>query len=284
MGDYLLRLQLENGAFPGGYEAPRFAYVFDTGQIIFGLVALFRAFSTPKYLSGASKAGDWLAEVQSADGRWNNFDHAKAARAYHARVAWALCVLGYETGNPTFIAAARRSLDWILVQQRPSSWYASAELRGSSHPVTHTIAYTIEGMLESGITLDHEPYITGAIIAAEALLRVQHSDGSLDGAFDSDWRPMTRSVCLTECAQMSLVWSRLYEFTGATKYRLAALRADQFLMRAQVMTGRHPNIGAIKESVPFWGSYERFWYPNWATKFFADALMRKIDSSPRFAG
>ncbi|MBC8072612.1 MAG: hypothetical protein IAG13_30100, partial [Deltaproteobacteria bacterium] len=31
--------------------------------------------------------------------------------------------------------------------------------------------------------------------------------------------------------------------------------------------------GAIKGSHPIWGGYSPFTYPNWATKFFVDALL-----------
>jgi hypothetical protein len=31
--------------------------------------------------------------------------------------------------------------------------------------------------------------------------------------------------------------------------------------------------GALPGSYPIWGKYEPFAFPNWATKFFADALM-----------
>jgi hypothetical protein len=37
-----------------------------------------------------------------------------------------------------------------------------------------------------------------------------------------------------------------------------------------------PVRGAIKGALPFNGAYERFSYPNWATKFFADALMMEL--------
>ena len=32
-------------------------------------------------------------------------------------------------------------------------------------------------------------------------------------------------------------------------------------------------MGAINGSFPLWGKYEPFAYPNWATKYFADAMM-----------
>jgi hypothetical protein len=34
--------------------------------------------------------------------------------------------------------------------------------------------------------------------------------------------------------------------------------------------------GAIAGSAPIWGAYSRFEFPNWAAKFFADALMMDL--------
>ena len=36
--------------------------------------------------------------------------------------------------------------------------------------------------------------------------------------------------------------------------------------------------GGIKGSHPVWGGYDPFRYPNWAAKFFADALMMDLDN------
>ncbi|MDV7395274.1 hypothetical protein RZS08_28055, partial [Arthrospira platensis SPKY1] len=38
--------------------------------------------------------------------------------------------------------------------------------------------------------------------------------------------------------------------------------------------------GAIPGSAPIWGAYSRFEFPNWAAKFFADALIMEIIDQP----
>jgi len=44
----------------------------------------------------------------------------------------------------------------------------------------------------------------------------------------------------------------------------------------QSLVSRNSGIrGAIPGSYPCWGKYERFSFPNWASKFFADAMMLK---------
>ena len=273
MGEYELRVQTKEGAIPGGYAEPRSPCVFDTGQVILGWVALYHETKQMDYLQAAQAAGDWLRSIQAPNGSWPTHDHARSARAYHARVSWALVMLGQSSREARFIETACQQLDWTLSQQQPNGWFAQAELRGKAFPVTHTIAYTIRGLLESGAALKENRYVTAAGRAADALLGRQLDDGSLRGAFDSTWTDRVSWRCVTGCAQMSLNWLRLYELTNQEHYLQAAQKSNLFVSQTQDLEVNGPPRGAIKGAWPFYGSYERFAYPNWATKFYADALM-----------
>ena len=280
MGDYELAVQDSRGAIPGGYAEPRLPEIFDTGQVIFGWVSLFGDTGRQEYRSAAVRAGDWLLSVQAEDGSWPTHEQVGAARTYHSRVSWALVELGLAADEPRFVRAARRQLDWTLAQQQPNGWFAKAELRMKEQPVTHTIAYVTRGLLESGAALNEPTYIDSARKTADALLSLQLADGSLYGVYDSQWSPRARWRCLTGCAQTSIIWLRLYELTGQPKYLAAAQKANRYLRQTQDLDTDGPNRGAIAGSKPFFGSYERFSYPNWATKFLADVLMLEMKLAP----
>lgn len=80
--------------------------------------------------------------------------------------------------------------------------------------------------------------------------------------------------CLTGVAQMSLNWTRLAQATGAQELRTHARSALAYLKTTQRLGHADPAVcGGIAGSSPIWGDYSRFEYPNWAAKFFADALM-----------
>jgi hypothetical protein len=50
-----------------------------------------------------------------------------------------------------------------------------------------------------------------------------------------------------------------------------------FLKRTHRVENREPPLkGAIAGSFPIWGGYSRFEFPNWAAKFFADALIMDL--------
>ena len=55
---------------------------------------------------------------------------------------------------------------------------------------------------------------------------------------------------------------------------------NRFLKGRQVLRNVNDKIyGAIAGSYPIWGKYIHFTYPNWAVKFFVDALLleEKVD-------
>jgi hypothetical protein len=103
------------------------------------------------------------------------------------------------------------------------------------------------------------------------------SNGFLHGRWFSDWQPAALSSCLTGAAQIAVVAYRLSAHTGEPRYRQAADSVVNYLKALQLTgAGRvaEPEIvGAIGGSFPLVGAYMRNGFPNWATKFFLDALL-----------
>jgi hypothetical protein len=73
---------------------------------------------------------------------------------------------------------------------------------------------------------------------------------------------------------MAVQWFRLSAVAGDRDLLEAGRRATTFLKRMQDCATDNLNIrGALKGSHPIWGRYLFGTYPNWAAKFFMDALM-----------
>jgi hypothetical protein len=178
------------------------------------------------------------------------------------------------------VNAARRNLDWALRQQTQSGWFATNAFTPGKAPFTHTIAYAIRGFVESGVLLDDEHYLSAALAAARAMAHVQRADGWLAGTYGEDWQPRASYSCLTGVAQMSLNWTRLAQDSGVPDLRENARRAIGYVKRTQRLTDANDAVrGGIAGSSPIWGDYSRFEYPNWAAKFFADALMMDMQDA-----
>ena len=273
--DWELSIQLPDGAFPGHFGEPGSApVIFNTGQIMHGMLAGYLQLDRRECLASAVRAGHWLARHQDADGCWRKFEHHGVPHTYNTRATWALLATALVADEPALKRAASRNLDWALAQQRESGWFAQNAFTPERQPFTHTIAYAIRGFLESGVLLKSERFVNAALKAGRALAEVQRADGWLAGTYDEHWRPAARYSCLTGVAQMSLNWTRLAQEAGSDELRDNARRALAFLQVRQRLEDADAAVrGGIAGSSPIWGAYSRFEYPNWAAKFFADALM-----------
>ena len=70
--------------------------------------------------------------------------------SYSTRVAWPLLQLAEACGERSFREAAIRYLQWVSRCQDENGWFSQCTLELNTAPLTHTLAYTIEGLIESG--------------------------------------------------------------------------------------------------------------------------------------
>ena len=278
--DWLLSLQMTSGAFPGGLHGSDSGpgnkvqpSVFNTGQILQGLVRAHVETRNVKILKSAVAAGDWLAVIQQTDGSWTGpVAYQGTAHTYYSMVSWALAQLGAESGDARHAAAADRNIDWVLAHVQPSGWIDGINLRG--HPAyLHFIAYVIQGTLECGILLRRDDAIQAAAKPAWVLLRKFETHKRLLGTYEPDFRGGQQFACLTGNAQMSCIWLRLFEVTGDLRYLNAALKMNEMLKQLLPVKGRRGVVGGVAGSYPIWGAYQPMRLISWGCKFLADALM-----------
>lgn len=269
---WLLTIQNEDGSFANPRYGPR-GIVFDTGQVLFALVRGHKLTGDPAMLSAARRAARWLTTIVDADGRWTRSEHHDTPHVYNTRTAWALLCMDRLEPEPTRRAVARANLDWALAEQRESGLFEHCSFRPGEQPFTHTIAYTARGLLESGVLLGETRYVDGAERCAHAILTLMRSDGHLPSTIAADGRATSRSCCLTGNCQFAIVWARLFALGRGAEFREAALRALDYVMATQLLGAADANVrGAIKGSDPVWGRYAPLSFPNWASKFFVDAM------------
>jgi hypothetical protein len=175
-----------------------------------------------------------------------------------------------------------RNLEWAVGQQDDDGWFAHMEFRAGEDPLTHTIAYTIEGVLESGILSSEGGLIDSARLAADALVERQAQEGRLGARYGRNWRRSTSWSCLTGNAQMAMIWFRLYDLTGRPAYLSAALAANRHVKQCHVRRSRTAGIaGGVAGSDPIYAGYEPYRNLNWAAKFFVDSLLLEEQYLPR---
>jgi len=243
--------------------------------VMFGWLAAFDTSGDERYLRATVRAGDWLVSTQDSSGSWKDHQHLGVEKVIDTRVSWALLELHRRTDQGAYRKAAVRNLEWAIQQQDADGWFRRCAFIEGKDPFTHTLAYTAEGLFECGCLLDQARYTQAARVTADALLVRQRHDGRLASTYSAAWRETSRSSCLTGNCQMSCLWLRLYEISGNQAYYVAAKKSIAFVARTQNLKASSLNIrGGIAGSRPIYGRYERFKYPNWAAKFFVDALLR----------
>jgi Squalene-hopene cyclase C-terminal domain len=275
MLDWLLSIQMPNGAFQGGAigQSPVVPVTFNTGQILMGLAAGVSEFG-PTYRNAMTSAADWLVQTQDPDGCWRK-GHAPFARqgekAYETHVAWGLFEAARVEPGRGYAEAAVRNLHWARSLQNAEGWFEDCCLTDPSEPLTHTIGYVLRGLVEAYLFTRDKKILEAAQRTAEGILKILRSDGYLPGRLSSSWEATVSWCCLTGSAQIAICWLLLYLETGDDRFRRAAVSVNRYIRGTVRLEGPPETRGAIKGSFPVSGRYSPFQYPNWACKFFIDA-------------
>lgn len=276
--DWLLTVQREDGGWQGGRVGEaRPSVVFNTAQVVRGLLAMKAHTGDDRYLTAAVRAGRWIVSVQEPDGAWRAHNFLGVARVYDTYVDAPLLALWALTGSEEFRHAAHRNLEWVLGRQQPNGWFLDADntVRHNDRPITHTITYTIDGLLECGERTGEGAWVQAGRRAADMLLERFLQDRALHGRYDAQWKG-SQDALSTGGMQLAIAWDRLHRLTGEQRYAQGAQRMVAWGIGVQrrSLAGPVHVHGMLSGSVPFWGRYENFAYPNWATKYFIDALLR----------
>lgn len=289
--EFLLSVQLPDGGFPAHEIAENRVVpsVFNTSQIIGGLTAYHAATHDPTVLEAARRAAQWVVAMQDADGVWRRHCYNGVVTAYMAHASCWLADFGRYADERACLAAAGRHLDWLLRQHDPETgWFDRAGFLELDHEarqaLTHTIAYTLAGVLKTSEVLGREDGVEAVRRAAVGVARRLEVSRWLPGMLDASWRSRSTYACLTGNAQFALIWLRLHELESDVRLVNAALRALDLVKAAQPMRNPNPGIrGGVPGSWPIWGDYIKLSLPNWAAKFLVDALLAKSECLTRLS-
>ncbi len=281
LADWIQSLQFDDGSLPGGVlvngreGGPS---VFNTGQMILGLVAVADYTGESRYLDTAVRAARWLAStIDRTEGIWQHNAYISGySPAYYSRVCWPMLEVYSRSHEETIKLDAIRALDTIASWQMDNGSFQNWEFVPGQPAFTHTIAYTIRGLLEAGHILEDEGYrfTDAAMKSADVFRRKMELRGRLAGAYDRRLAGRFWYTCLTGNCQMALIWMNIYAWQQDARFLSAGLKALQCVMKCQRVRSVDPNVrGAVAGSTPFCGRYLTLRYPNWATNFFLDALM-----------
>ncbi len=274
IAEWLCGIQFRNGGFPKGFlNFEQNPSIFNTGQIIFGLLKAYNKFEINNFLKSAIKAGEFLINNQEKNGSWIKYTYFNNPHTYNVRTAWALLELYSLSDNKDFLNAALKNLNWALHQVNKNYWFCNNSFYKNQDPILHFICYTIRGFLEAGLILEDETFITVATKSASKLLDYFIINRNIPATFNFKWESQVNYLCLTGLAQLAIIWLKIYLMNKEKKYLENSLKLNTLLKSIQTISKNKNFDGALKGSHPIWGNYMKFIFPNWATKFFCDSIM-----------
>ncbi len=274
-------IQMTDGGIQAGVIGadPLVPTIFNTGQVLFGLARAWKESGDPILRDAAHAAARWLVQAQDVDGCWRRFPSpftTTEVATYNTRTAFALAIAAETLGEGSYLEAAVRNVDWAVSQSLANGWLPGNCL--SQHvddrALTHTLAYAIRGIVEVGAASGREDLVARGVELAAITATLQRADGSLPGYVSPAWKSLARWSCVTGNAQMALNWARIAHLTGDSQPLEWARKANAFNMSVQDLHSDESGVrGAMPGSFPFDGDYMTWRFPNWAAKFFVDALL-----------
>ena len=268
-GRWLLSIQRQDGSF---CDLSGRKQIFDTAQILYGFLALYKESKEQRYLDAMIKSANWLIDNQEYNGSWIKFAYKNRPHTYYSRVGAILLNLGDFLKNERFFYAGKKNIEWVLSNQLNNGFFKYMSFLNEP-PYLHTITYTLEGLLESYKILKDKEILSRILLATEKLIKISKSDFVLSSQYDDGWKVKNKEKCITGLAQWSNVALEIYKLTDNLEYLKEAEKTMSYLKTKQIVDGTVNLTGALMGSIPIWGRYMRFSFPNWAVKYFIDGLI-----------
>lgn len=269
--DWLLSIQLNSGAFPGGLGLKGKESIFNTGQIIFGLLAAYNHNQKQSYLNAIRKAVKWLLESMETDGSWKNGSYIEGfIPTYYTRVLWAISKSNQLLADQTIKRSIENAMAYYLSKSRPNDSFQDWSFDSTQIAFTHTIAYTLRGILEVARIMNNLEWEEIVVRSCEKIIIEVQKYEKLAGTYKPDWKGDYSFQCLTGNAQIALLFCRLNQIDNNLEI---AKSIFQPVLNYQYLGNDINRKGGIPGSAPIWKKYQIFRYPNWAVKFFLDAFL-----------
>ncbi len=279
--EWLVGLQQREGFWAGGVVGGQQPSVFNTAMIVDGLSALAERMPDAHFAAESAYRGlAWLLVASDADGAWRQ----------------GLYVPGFTPAYYAYaVAAALRSIErlhqWRKGEEllrRATAYYArhldadGTLVQAGFHPgpwaFTHTIAYALQGLWEAALYFEEVSLQQRVLRACCRWQMVMQERGRVGGRYRQGWKGDYSFTCPLGNAQLSVLFRKVGSHAGA----IALERWADWLLHQAVehqYWGTDPNRrGALPGSVPLWGPYLRWRYPNWGAKFLLDALLAALIS------
>lgn len=291
---WLLSLQMTSGAFPAGHCVGRSKYyhtskdyllrrahpptpsVFNSGQILIGLNRSYLETGSKDVGEAIVKCADYLVSSIDERGQWVGDSYAKeCSPAYFTHVSWPLLEASGLTQDKSYRQKSVLSLQKVLSNvDVMTSFIHGMGFQNSDYANTHTIGYTLYGLLKCSRILGEEGKCFREVSqkALAKLFRTAELRKKMPGGFDALWKPDWSYICVTGDCQLALCFMEVFELGEDARYLNAACRLHYNAASTQGKGGELPG------SVPRYGKYMSLRAPNWTAKYFMDLTYKLMST------
>lgn len=252
--------------------------VFDTGQVLHGLVSM--AGWKPESCAAEKIAdiSDWLCQQMDPDGGWTRGTFwGGQAEAYYLRVTWALVRAGRLLNDRRLLDRARLNFHFFLKHSSTDHWdgFLSRGIREPYLAILHFLAYTVQSAVECGAAFENDGMTRLAERMLDWLADSHLKRGGLPGRIDRSGKPDRSFRCVTGEFQTALSFYRYAMVSGKRAYQVTG---DEILERAlEISSGNAgtPSVrrGGVWGSEPVFGRYQPWTQISWGAKFLIDAVL-----------
>ncbi len=268
--NWLKGLQNEDGSFPSGFHTTGNPSVFNTAQILIGLLSCAQDPSLPESHLEMQSAFNYLLNTADENGTWKKGNYVEGFNpSYYSRVLWPM--IKYDS---TYLNSKHRetleafSLYYFERYQENGSFEDWGFEKGKP-AFTHTIAYTLRGFLGIANSFGNEK-ILAAVKKSMIKLKDTLKNDVLAGSYDENWIGDYTFTCPTGNFQLAIIAFMLSDGRDTFfEFGETLLKENMKFQNKSLINSLD---GAIPGSVPLSGPYQKFAYPNWAAKFFLDAV------------
>lgn len=276
-GSWLISIQNEDGSWNGGFHPDNKSKpsIFNSGQILKGMVTLFNETQNEQYLEAANKCGSFLLTKMDDNGMFVGNDYrSKFTPSYYTSVAWPMLELWALTNNNELLEKTVRFLDLILNRKRSNGSFDKWGFEDNGLAYTHTIAYTIRGFQEASRILGDKKYSDAMLESLNFFIKESElNNGKLPGMYDENLKPHNNFVCLTGNSQLAISIMILNEKEKDLRLVNSALKLIDHVCLKQSRSIVNGVNGGIFGSSPIYGKYMTLRIPNWSAKYHIDSLI-----------
>jgi len=275
-GEWLLNIQSASGAFTDIDKD--IELVFDTGQVLYGLIAIYELDSLDdnlkeRYRKSIDHASRWLCDIQDSDGSWTKYGFNGIAHSYYSRVSSILYKAGIILENKRYKDCATKHINWVLSCQLENAFFDKLKFTPEEDSLLHTIIYVLEGLYDYYIYTKDDRVLKALLNNAKKLNKINSEvDLLLCSQYDTNFNCINKERCITGLAQWSALAFKIYKITNDKTYLRNAQKTLYYLKSKQFKENKDLK-GALPGSVPFWGTYAPYSAINWGVKFYLDALL-----------